>query len=113
MLWEYALVFMLISLTILIILAIPVLLNIRTTLSRLNKTLGTVNKDLPEIMVNVRDISKSLTGTTEKIKNAVDDIAELEKIVVKEIKDPLENIAQAVGMILRIGNKLFDRKKKK
>ena len=113
MVWEYALTILLLSLVVLIYLSIPVILKFRETLKKLNQTLDIVNSDLPEVMENVRDISESIYSISGKVEDTVEDIVELEQLFSKEIKDPLQNIANSIGMLLQLVNKLFDKKTKK
>lgn len=110
--WEVALIVLLLSLVALIYTAIPALLRLRTTLKNVNRTLEVVNQDLPAVMENVEEISGSVNSISKKVENTVDDIVELEQLFSKEIKEPLQNIANSIGMLLSIVNKLFDKKKK-
>ena len=109
--WEIALVIFLLSLTVLIYLTIPVLLRLRETLKNLNRTLEIVNSDLPVVMDNVQEISGTVNSISKKVEKTVEDIVELEQLFSKEIKEPLQNIASSIGMLLSIVNKLFDKKK--
>jgi len=111
MAWEIALIIFLLSLTVLIYLLIPFIFKMKNTLSKLNITLDALNKDLPEIMNNVQEISQTVSSVSGKIEDTVDDVVELEKLVSKEIKEPLQNIANSIGMLLQLINKLFDKKK--
>ena len=111
--WETALVFLLLSSTVLVILAIPVVFKLRESLKKGNKTLDILNKDLPDIMDNLTEISKRVNSASSKIETTVEDIAELEQLISKEIKQPLQNIAQSIATLLHLANKLFDRKSKK
>ncbi|HHJ52109.1 MAG TPA: DUF948 domain-containing protein [Caldithrix abyssi] len=113
MAWEVAFVVFLISLTVLVFLTIPVVMRLKDTLKKVNHTLDVLNKDLPEIMDNIADISDTLTGVTEKIESTVNDVAQLEQLVSKEIKQPLQNIANSIGLFLQLANRLFERKKSK
>jgi len=112
MAWEIAFVVFLISLTVLVYLTIPVVLRLKDTLKKANHTLDVLNKELPEIMENIADISDTLTSVTQKVESTVDDIVQLEQLVSKEIKQPLQNIANSIGMLLQLANKLFEKKKK-
>lgn len=110
--WEIALVILLLSLVVLIYLTIPVVLKLRETLKNLNRTLEIVNSDLPDVLENVNEITGSVSTISKKVENTVDDIVELEQLFSKEIKEPLQNIANSIGMLLQLVNKLFDKKKK-
>jgi uncharacterized protein YoxC len=110
--WEIALVFLLIALAILVAFAIPVVFRLGETLKNINQTLTTVNKDLPTVMENVEEISGTVNNISKKVEHTVEDIVELEQLFSKEIKEPLQNIANSIGMLLQIVNRLFDKKKK-
>ena len=112
MAWEIALIIFFLSLTVLVYLLIPVVFKFKETLKQINNTLGIVNKNLPDLMNNVQDISETLTVVSKKVEATVDDVVELEQLFSKEIKQPLQNIANSIGMLLQILNKVFDKKKK-
>jgi uncharacterized protein YoxC len=109
MVWEIAFVIFLLSLTVLTYLLIPVVLRFRDTLGRVNKTLDAVNEDLPEILKNVKDISQRVDGIVDTAEKTVQDVSQLEYTISKEIKEPLQNIAQVVGTLIQIMNKVFYR----
>ena len=111
--WESAFVIFLLSLTVLVYLAIPVMLKLRESLKKANKTMDILNKDLPDIMDNLSDISKRVNKASSKLETTVEDIAELEQLISKEIKQPLQNIAQSVATLIQLANKIFVRKSKK
>ncbi len=113
MAWEIALIVFFLSLTVLVYLLFPVVLKLKDTLQNVNKTISIVNKDLPELMENVQDISVTLNTVSKKVESTVDDVVELEQLFSKEIKQPLQNIANSIGMLLQILNKLFDKKRSK
>lgn len=112
-LWETALAFLLISLAVLAFQVIFLILRAKDTVKRLNTTLDVLNKDLPEMMENLTKISGSVAKSSERFETAIEDIAEIEQIVSKEIKDPLKNIAQALSTILQLANRIFFRKSAK
>lgn len=112
MVWEIALVIFLLSGTVVLYLLIPFLLRMRETLKHANQTLRILNKDLPDILDNVKEISSSANAASKKITTTVENLAELEKVFSKEIKEPLQNVAKALGMLLQILDKLFNRFKK-
>lgn len=111
--WEVALVVLLLSLVVLVYTAIPALLRLRTTLKHVNRTLDVVNHDLPQVMQNVEEISSTVNSISKKVEHTVEDVVELEQLFSREIKEPLQNIANSIGMLLSIVNKLFDKKKSK
>jgi len=111
--WEFAFVFFLVALTILVFLCIPALLEFRTTLRRFNKSLQIVNQDLPEILQNVRQITDTVNNASKKLDTSVKNVVELEQMISNEIKQPLQNIAQTIAMLLQVFNKIFRRKASK
>lgn len=113
MVWEIALVILLLSLTVFVFLLIPTIIQFRQSLKKINETLDIVNNDLPEVMSGVSDITKSLSAASGKIETAVNDLSEIEELVVKEIKVPLQHIAQAISVLLQLADRLFTRKGKR
>jgi len=113
MLWEFAFVFFLVALTVLVFLTIPSVLELKTTLKRINRTLGILNEDLPDILKNVKDVTETVNSATDKLDTAVRNVVELEQMVSNEIKQPLQNIAQTIATILQIVNKVFHWNKSK
>jgi predicted PurR-regulated permease PerM len=100
MVGEMALVLLFLVLIVFIILLIPAVLELRKTLSKISNLAETLNKDLPEILENIRDISENANNTTEKLNNVVSDVAEFEKKISNEIKEPaLEAAANIAGLI--------------
>lgn len=112
MIWEIVLTLFFVALIVLIILLIPIVLQFRDSLSKLNQTLDTVNKDLPQMMNNFTEVSKSLSVATVKIEKAVDGFSELEKIVTEQIKVPLKTIANIISTLLKLLTTLVGRKKR-
>lgn len=111
--WEIALAFLLISMAVLAFQVIFLMLQLKDTVKRFNRTLETVNKDLPELMTNMKVITDAVANSSSKLESTVQDIAEIEKIVSTEIKDPLKHIAQTVSSLLQLANRIFFRKSKK
>jgi len=111
MAWEIAFIIFLLSLTVLVYLTIPLVLRLKDTLKKTNQALDLLNEDLPDILDNVAEISGTLSSVSKKVESTVDDVAELEHLISNEIKEPLQNIANTIGMLLQLANKLFDRKK--
>ncbi len=110
--WEVAFVIFLLSLTVLVYLLIPVVLRFRETLGKVNKTLLVLNDDLPEILKNVQSITERLDRVMKTAEGAVEDIANIERTVTKEIKEPLMNIAQIIGTVIQLLNRLLSWPKK-
>ncbi len=112
MFWEYTLALFFIALTILVGFLIPVILQFKDSLSKINQTLDTVNRDLPNMMNNFAEVSKSLTQATVKIESAVDSFSELEKMITEQIKVPLKTIASIISTLLKLLTTLVGRKKR-
>jgi len=112
LIWLITLILFFFSLTILVILLIPIVIQFRGTLTKLDQALDVLNKDLPQVMTNFSDVSKSLSLATVKIETAVDNFSELERIVTNQIKVPLKTIAQIIATMLRLLTTLVSRKKR-
>ncbi len=112
MVWEVAFVIFLLSLTVLVYLLIPVVIRFRETLGKVNKTLDVLNDDLPEIVKNVNTISERVNTMMKTAEETVEDIAHLEHTISKEIKEPLQNVAQIVATLIQLINRMFLRSKK-
>ncbi len=101
MIWEMALTIFLLILSVLVIMLIPTVLNFNRTLAKLSKTLDTVNKDLPDIMIDVSNLTYNAASSSEKISDTLSDIAELERKISREIKEPLLEAAVTFGGFLQ------------
>ena len=115
MVWEIALVIFLLVLTVLVILLIPVLLNLRKTLIKISTLTENLNKELPDILADISEITYQASLASGKINNAVGDIAEMEKKISSEIKEPLLQVVGTLGGFLKafqIFATYFLRKKK-
>ncbi len=111
--WETVFILFLIALIVMVVISIPVIMRLRDVLNHLHETLSILNRDLPEILENTREVSKRANATSKKVEDAVDDLVHLEHMVSKEIKQPIQNIAQSVGTLLQLLNKVFYRKSRK
>lgn len=78
----------------------------------MDQALDTLNKDLPQVMTNFSEVSKTLSLATVKIESAVDNFSELERIVTNQIKMPLKTIAQIIATMLKLLTTLVSRKRK-
>jgi predicted PurR-regulated permease PerM len=96
-LWEAALVLFLVVLTVLVIILIPTVLNFRNTLKRVSKLIENVNKELPDIMADINDITYRTNVASEKIDHIVNDVTNIEKKISAEIKDPLFELIGTLG----------------
>lgn len=110
--WPIVLTLFFLGLIVLIILLIPVILQVRESLSKLNQALDTVNKDLPMVMTNVSDVSKTLNIASVKIEGAVDSFSDLEKTINQQIRVPLKTIASIIATLLKILTAMMGRRKK-
>jgi uncharacterized protein YoxC len=88
MLWENALVILLLVLTVLVILLIPTVVQFYRALKKLNSTIDDVNRDLPQIMENLEEITSYTTRATRKINHAVDDVVDVQQKISDELKEP-------------------------
>ena len=61
MIWEIVLTLFFLALIVLVVMLVPVVMQLRQSLTKFNQAMDTLNKDLPEVMSNVNDISKSST----------------------------------------------------
>ena len=111
--WPIVLTLFFLGLTVLIILIIPVLLQLKDTITKLNQTLDTVNNDLPTIMDNVNDMTKTLNMATNKVEGTVERFSELETIITQQIKIPIKTIASIVATLLKLITTLVGRRKSK
>jgi uncharacterized protein YoxC len=100
MLWENALVILLLVLTVLVILLIPTVVQFYRALKKLNSTIDDVNRDLPQIMENLEEITSYTTRATRKINHAVDDVVDVQQKISDELKEPaLDAIATLSGLV--------------
>ncbi len=109
--WETALVLLILSVTILTILLIPVANQLRQFLKKMDKTLDTLNADLPDILEDLKAMGESFSHVSQRIEDMTDDVAELEETLVNEIKEPLQSIAAVISSILQLGGRLKNRRK--
>jgi ABC-type transporter Mla subunit MlaD len=110
--WPIVLILFFLGLTVLIILLIPVILQVKESLSRLNQALDILNKDLPTVMTNVSDVSKTLNIASVKIEGAVDSFSDLERTINQQIRVPLKTIASIIATLLKILTAMMGRRKK-
>jgi len=111
MIWEFAFVVFLLALTALVILLIPVVLQLKDSIIKLNSTLDLVNKDLPEVMANFMVVSKSLTTTTVKIEETVNHLNKMEANFKQQVQAPIKTIGNIVTSVVKISSLLLSRKK--
>jgi len=110
-LWPIVLTLFFLGLTVLIILLIPVILQLKDSLGRFNQTLDIVNKDLPTVMSNMSDVSKTVNLASVKIESAVDNFSDLEKTINQQIRVPLKTIASIIATLLKIMTTIVGKRK--
>jgi uncharacterized protein YoxC len=106
MIWEIGLLLIGIAFLLIAIFSIPALLQIRTTAQRFQTTSETLNRDLPNILHNLDEITSSLTGAADKVQHEADrltyvvdkvremtdDVVNLEKNIRREIESPIVEV---------------------
>lgn len=97
MVWEVALVVLLLVLTVLVLLLIPTVIRLYQALGKLSVTMDEINRDLPEILDNISEISDHTSRVTKKINGVIGDIAEFEQKLSGEIKQPVLDLFATVG----------------
>ncbi len=101
MVWEMALVLLMLVFIVLVIILIPVVLELRKTLSKIAKLADNLNHDLPEILDNVRHISGNTTRATDKLNEVIVDVVDFEKKISKELKEPVFEAAASIAGLLK------------
>ncbi len=114
MVWEIALVIFLLVLSMLTLLLIPTVLQVRSTLSKISNLVEGINKNLPNILNDVNQITNQIARTGTQIQNAVDDIVDIERRISHGIKRPAVEIASSLGALIKTLQtilSLFSRKR--
>ena len=114
MVWEIALVIFLLVLSMLTLLLIPTILQIRSTLSKASTFIDNVNTNLPNILNDVSQITNQAAKAGLQIQNAVDDLVDIERKISHHIKRPAEELAASLGALLKTIQtilSIFSRKK--
>jgi len=101
MVWEIALIILLLVASVFIILLIPTILELRKTLSRITTLANNLNSELPEILTNVTRITEHVNSASDKINYAVDDLVEVEKKITREVKKPALEAAASIAAFLQ------------
>jgi len=100
MVWEIALVILLLVFTVLAILLIPTVVQFYRILHKFNNTLNEINRDLPQIMENLEEITDHASRATRRIDHAVDDVVDIQQRISDELKEPaLDTIATLAGVV--------------
>ena len=114
--WEIVLIIFLVIIIFIVIL-LPLVLELRTTLKKISNLVDNVNKDLPEILQNIKTISDHTTIASEKLHNAVGDIVEFEQKISKQIKQPVLEATASIAAIIHglqsLLNYFLQKRKKK
>ena len=98
--WEITLIIFLIV-TIIIIILLPLIIELKTTLKKISGLVDNLNKDLPEILANIKDISQHTSTASEKLQNTVGDIVEFEQKISSQIKQPVLEATATIAAIIR------------
>jgi len=101
MVWEIALVILLLVLTVLVILLIPTVLSLLKTLAKISTLTDNINRDLPHILQNIDKLTDQASKASERISGAVGDIVEIEQKISNEIKQPVIEVAATLAGILK------------
>jgi ABC-type transporter Mla subunit MlaD len=81
---------------------IPMVLQLRTTLSRISSLVEGINKNLPNILNDVNQITNQVARAGTQIQNAVDDIVDIERRISNQLKRPVVEMASSLGALLKI-----------
>jgi uncharacterized protein YoxC len=114
MVWEIALVIFLLVLSMLALLSIPVVLQLRSTLSKISSLVEGINKNLPNILNDVNQVTNQIAKAGWQIQNAVEDIVDIERRISHGIKRPAAEMASSLGALLKLIQtvlSLFSRRK--
>ena len=110
MIWEISTLIASIAILILAAFLVPTILQLRRTAKKIEDVSGTIDKNLPDILANLREISINLSAiltagrhqvdtlgeAVNQVKGAVDDVVGFQKRVKGHIESPL---LQTVGTI--------------
>jgi len=122
MLWEISLLIIAITIFLLVIFAIPTLLQMRRTAKSMELTATSLNQNLPGILTNLDEITTNLTHTTQSIhdnvdglKNVVvkfqdmaDDVVQFEKQIRAEIEVPIIETISSISAVVKGTRAFFD-----
>lgn len=103
MIWEISTLIASIALLILIAFLIPTILQVRRTVKKMEDLSEKLDRDLPDILVNVHKISANLSAiletgryqveslgeTLDQVRGAIEDIIGFQRRVKREIESPL------------------------
>ncbi len=103
MIWEISTLIASIALLILVAFLIPTILQVRRTIKKMEDLSEKLDRDLPDILVNVREISANLSAilqtgryqaeslgeALDQVRGAMGDIVGFQRRVKREIESPL------------------------
>ncbi len=103
MIWEISTLIASIALLILVAFLIPTILQVRRTIKKMEDLSEKLDRDLPDILVNVREISANLSAILQtgryqaeslgeafdQVRGAMGDIVGFQRRVKREIESPL------------------------
>jgi len=115
MLWEISLFIIAIAFLLLVLFAIPSLLQIRKTAKSIELNSNTLNQSLPGILTNLDEITTNITKTTHityqeieklsvavaKVGEMVDDVVNFEKNLREEIEVPVVETLHTMTAIVK------------
>ena len=113
--WEISLLIIAVALLLLVIFAIPTLLQLRATAKSIETSSNTFNQKIPEILENVHHLTSDVVETTSGIKgqiqNAsgivssvqemVNNVVDLEKSIRREVESPLVDLVGTVNAFVK------------
>jgi ABC-type transporter Mla subunit MlaD len=114
MVWEIALVIFLLVLSMFTLLLIPTILQLRTTLSKVSDLIAGINKNLPDILNDVNQVTSQIARAGAQIQNAVDDMVDIERRISHGLKRPAAEVASSIGALIKMIQtilSLFSRRK--
>lgn len=120
--WEISLLIIAVALLLLVIFAIPTLLQLRATAKSIETSSNAFNQKIPEILENVHHLTSDVVETTSGIKgqiqNAsgivssvqemVNNVVDLEKSIRREVESPLVDLVGTVNAFVKGFRIFFD-----
>lgn len=115
MLWEISLLVIAIAFFLLILFAIPTIVQIRRTVKKAEETTKILNQNLPGILTNLDEITTNLTQTTQTVYEQVDslksvvdkfsliadDVVDFERSIRAEIEAPIRETVNTVSAVIK------------
>ena len=97
--WEIATIIFL-AMTVIIVMFVPLIIELRSTLKKVSGLVDNLNKDLPDILANIKKVTEHTTVASDKLNNAVGDIVEFEQKISNQIKQPVLDAATTIAAVL-------------